>query len=314
MEAFDTKSYIISMNKAIIISIDFELAWGTGGKSVYLPIHKKEREIIKNFLNLCKEFKIPCTWATVGNIFLTDVSDVKRRDVEIFGNGKRIYESFLTDGMSDESLWFGEDIIEQILACTTPQEIGCHTFFHTPATETSAVDFKKELMLASRIAKEKFGLTLKSFVYPKNYIAHINILNEVGFTNFRGNDSISVFGLYGRSRMAQRLESLFALPIPPVHDTILGGVRNIPASYFLGEKLFQNVSVPMLFRLKRIERSLKKVVEHGGIFHLWFHPHNLVQMQDYEDEIRILFVLLNRFRDMYGVSVCTMGDYNTAVL
>lgn len=299
----------------IILSIDLELAWGNGGKEFFKPLHKKERYAINTFLELCATYDIPCTWATVGNLFLRDKNEAQQRGIELFGNAKKIYDAFL-EGNEETHLWFGEDIIRDILACQTPQEIGAHTFFHTLATETDSTQFQKELTQTRTLGKEKFNIDIRSFVYPRNQIAHLDTLLQTGFINYRGNDVASVFGpTFGKTRLAHYVESLCALPIPATHTyTTDTDLTMIPASYFMGVMLAKQFSVPMPLRLRRCRSGIQNAILDNGIFHLWFHPHNLAKdLTLWLQGLKTLFQYIAEQREAGKLNVHTMGSYTDEI-
>jgi|GEM_PF-2667795 len=298
----------------VIISIDLELAWGNGGKKHFVPLHQKEREAINAFLALCEKYDIPCTWATVGNLFLKDTQEAKNRGIVLSEKAKQIYE-LIND--SNRSLWFGSDIIEQILACKASQEIGCHTMFHTLAPEVSTDAFRTELTQAVMLAKEKYDIIMRSFVYGRNYVAHQEILTETGFTSFRGHHVAHSFpGSFGETKVARYLESLIPLRVPGVHPLKHSdGIVELPASYFLAIMLAKTVSVPMWLRSMRCKNGVRGSIRDNGIFHMWFHPHNLAQnipvwMHTLED----LFQYLAKERDAQNIEVHTMGSYTEGYL
>lgn len=298
----------------VIISIDLELAWGNGGKKHFIPLHRKEREAIDAFLLLCERYDIPCTWATVGNLFLKDAQEAKDRGIVLTEKAKHTYA--LIDA-SNEGLWFGADIIEQILRCKVTQEIGCHTMFHTLAPEATAASFRDELVQTTTLAKEKYDITMRSFVYARNYVAHETVLRGVGFTSFRGHHVAHSFpSPFGETKLAHYIESLLPLSVPAVHPLKhTDGVIELPASYFLGTVLAKNVSVPMWLRMMRCKNGVQGAIQDRGIFHMWFHPHNLAQnIPAWMDTIEKLFQLLSKERAAQHIVVNTMGSYTEQYL
>lgn len=299
----------------LIISIDLELAWGNRGKTHFTPLHMLEREAITQFLLLCEKYVIPCTWATVGNLFLSGVGEAKQRDIELFGQAAILYD-LIAEKKTDESLWFGADIVECILSCRTEQEIGCHTFFHTLTQQTTPSEFERELKQAMQIGKEKYGLLMKSFVYPRNYVGMCEVLRRVGLTNYRGNEQVQFFGgRFGQTRVADYIESLCALPIPAVqHRTTDDGLVVLPASYFFGKVLARGILVPMSLRLLRSMHGIDRSIHDGGIFHLWFHPHNMAQdISLWMRSMEVLFQYVAHARERGELHVTTMGGFTDTI-
>lgn len=284
-------------SRNVTISIDLELAWGNGGKKAFLPLHAQEREHIHEFLKLCAEFGISCTWATVGNLMLENKAEAKRRDITLYGNASRVYNSI--DG-AEQVLWFGADIIEMITSCKAPQEIGCHSFFHTLANETDEVSYRSELMQCHTLAQEKYGLKLTSFVYPRNIIGHEQTLKEVGFVSFR--DAESQFTPLRRVIDTCTLQSL-PYVYASVHSTSL---VLLPASYFLGLSLIKRMRPPRVLLVNRLAKSVRNMPD-GATLHVWFHPHNLVTDPKYWFTLfRVFFGVIREQRERGQLGVSTM--------
>ena len=211
----DYRNYIPKPYKAVcLISADFEMAWASRySKSVENPLHKaiedgyRTRRNVPKILDLCDQYNIPVTWATVGHLFLDSceqINGVKHPDIPrlpYFENKFWKFDMgdwFDYDPCSDyetDPAWYASDIIRDILGRKTKHEIGCHTFSHVDCRD--GIDdgrvFEVEIKKCLRIAQE-WGLELKSFVHPGHTIGSLDTLAKHGFTSKRTDygDSLSL--------------------------------------------------------------------------------------------------------------------------
>lgn len=293
------------------LSIDLECAWGSGKKSL-IPAHLQERATIDKFLLLCEKYRISCTWAVVGNLFLKDKKEAADRSIKVLGRGKYVYAHMSGhDETLNNNLWFGEDIIQKILGCKVAQEIGCHTFFHSLDSETNPVDFAEELRQSSRIAKEKFGVELKSFVYPKNKIwGGSECLKRSGRVIYRGSDKKRNIPIPGMGQLFKIVDEYFGLPaleVYPYKDE--HGLMVVSGSYFYPTILKGRFCPPMKSRVRKCLGGINNAIRHGGIFHLWFHFHNISLNPEYWlDGLEKIFIDVRGRVRLGNLEVKTMGE------
>ena len=214
-----------------IISLDVELLWGF----VLSPQSKRAkllradpqsgRGTIKFLLNTFEKYKIPATWAIVGHLFLEHCQ--KEHNMlpkwHDWDPGTNIHES---------PLYYGKDIIKEIMTSQVKHEIGYHSFSHVPFSKISREIAEVEIDTGISLAKE-LGLTLKSFVFIGNDIGHIGVLKERGFEIYRGHTLTE--GNIEQSLLSQIfhgvINRMIAEPTEPVDRD---GIWEIPASlYFL---------------------------------------------------------------------------------
>ena len=165
---------------AMVISFDFELAWGlrtsSSDHSGYHGI-ERVREVVAGLLDIFQRLEIPATWATVGHLMLRS---------EDCPGGKFSYESPAPrypwfsgdwfDGIPgvEEPLadqFYAPDLVERIVGCPVYQELATHTFSHVdmgdPASSRDLAD--AEFGLCRRLT-ESWGRTMRSVVFPHNYV------------------------------------------------------------------------------------------------------------------------------------------------
>ena len=192
----------------LLISADFELAWAwrysKGKKNSHDFVQEKAQLARKNvpaILELCDQYQIPITWATVGHLLLDRCSqNGNKKHPEILNvptyegpfwdfNGRDWFEHDPCTDFQTDPDWYAPDLVEMILNSRVEHEIGSHTFSHIDCRDSvcSPELFRSELQSCKKAA-EKFELDLTSFVHPGHTIGNLDALVEEGFTNFRTND------------------------------------------------------------------------------------------------------------------------------
>lgn len=271
------------MKKGVFcFSLDVELLWGKQDLDYkkLIPLVKKERGVIRQLLELCKNHKISFIWAIVGKLFQKN----------------------------DSQLWTGIDIIENIKE-TGFQEIASHSFSHKAFGSHSytGVIADKEIKHCIKLAK-KMNITLKSFVFPKNSTGYLGILKRNGFIAFRGKQPNILPEENPLHRSVKALD-LFLPFSPPVFAKCIceQGIINIPASFhFLSNRGIRKF-IPKGLRFKKAKRGIDKAIREKKIFHLWTHPLDIVD-QDGElfKELKEIILYAVEKRDKKLLDIKTM--------
>jgi peptidoglycan/xylan/chitin deacetylase (PgdA/CDA1 family) len=219
--AFSYHKPLSAFDKAsLIISIDVDVGspevgvknGGNNDRNVHNffseeAVGRIEGQIIPLIMQTFDEFEFPATFALRGQ--LTDVEN---------------------------------SIVNLFLESSTQHEIASHGYSHKVFTALSEIEAEDELRMIS-FGMNKCGVKPKSFVFPKNQIAHLKLLEKYGYIAFRGKGDFSEDGMY-----VKRCGNLF-----DVHPSIFSE--------------FYNSAI-----LKKI---LNVAVKYRAPFHIWFHPWNL---------------------------------------
>jgi hypothetical protein len=272
----------------LVISIDTELAWsvvhrGVVGAEVLDPKRvEAERSIVRDLLALFETYDISATWATVGHLFLDHCRPVDgRKHPEIRRPEYEWFEGdwFDLDPATDidhDPMWYGTDIIDMLRKGRPTQEIGSHSFSHLIVGDAGCSEeaFATDLA-ACRIVASAMGVDLRSFVYPRNTIGHLGVLADHEFTSYRGLRPSAFTDL---SRFPQALARL-ADKIRPLAGSIVlpqreGRLWNLPATNLYAP--FDRARYPLRAWVTQQIRRLDQASRHRSLFHLWFHPHNLI--------------------------------------
>jgi len=249
-----------------LISADFELAWASRyTKSVTDPLQKavhdglQTRKNVPKILDICDQYHIPITWATVGHLFLErcqPVNGIKHPDLPRLSHFENQYWKFrgddwfeydpCTDYRTDPA-WYAPDLIRDILARKAKHEIGCHTFSHVDCRDDLGADqvFESEIRKCIGIASD-WGLELKSFVHPGHTIGNLKQLERFGFTSFRTN-----------------YRDTLALPVK--HYGQLWEFKNTA-------ELSWRQGWSVEYHTYRYKKIIDRAIRHKKLCVLWFHP------------------------------------------
>ncbi len=303
-----------------VISIDTELAWGESHRRAGDgPGHDygAERAAIDRLLEILDRHELPATWAIVGHLFLDRCErsngrphpEIVRPDFDWLDG-----DWFDVDPCSnarEAPFFYGPDLIERIRACRVTQEIGCHSFAHVMAGDEgcSADAFRSDLAACTARAAHH-GLTLRSFVFPRNSVGHVDRLAEAGFTSYRGRPG-RPFADRGEAarrglRLIDRVRPLAGSAVRPERDEL--GVWNIPQT-FLFAPATHHRRVPIGLWARGPIGRLRQAARHGSLFHLWFHPYNVTADPERAlDGFERVCAEATRLRSRDRLDILSMGE------
>jgi peptidoglycan/xylan/chitin deacetylase (PgdA/CDA1 family) len=189
------------MPGALCISIDVELAWGIWDKpsaAYHDRCARYEAMIVRRLVELFETYEVGATWAIVGRLLERDDGAAATT-----AHGDRI--------------WYAPAVIEAIQRARVPQDIGSHSYGHVYFGEAPLDALRRDLAAARRV-HDAHGLPFTSFVFPRNQVAHLDLLREAGVGVFRSTDRgwhMAVRDRLGSraGRVANLADKL--LPIPP---------------------------------------------------------------------------------------------------
>lgn len=302
------------------ISIDTELAWGCfdrADRDERWRLEERSREVIRRLLELFERYSISATWAVVGHLFLSSCEHCEGRPHPEVARPQHDWLSgdwFQYDPgtcVDRDPLWYAPDVIEQLRQALPEQEIASHSFSHLlfadrGCTREAAVADLRECVRAAKSS----NVSLRSFVYPRNRIAYLDLLQASGFACYRGADP-QWYGCWPRiaKRLAHYADDLLALPPPTVLPQREGPLWNIPGSVMLQGMDGIRKWIPARCRTIRGLAGLRRAAARRQLFHLWFHPINFAV--DMEAMLACLEPVLKRaseLRDRGALEVLTMGE------
>ena len=143
-------------------------------------------------------------------------------------------------------------------------DIGAHGYSHKTFTSLSAFEAQSELKLISSGMK-KLDINPKSFVFPKNKVAHLCLLEKFGYECYRGEGGLRKDEMWIRKQ---------------------GRLYDIRPGFHLG------ATYDPLFINKIIDISTRNKLP----FHLWFHPRDIYETRGRATRANINHVLLPIYR------------------
>jgi peptidoglycan/xylan/chitin deacetylase (PgdA/CDA1 family) len=308
-----------------VISLDFELLWGVFDKVNHkdkVTYFNNTRAIIPEILRLLEQYKVSCTWATVGMLFNNNwenwkenfpavLPEYENKSLSAYEYGETII------GRETEALCFAPDIIKSILE-VPGQEIATHTYSHYYCLEDGQTkrSFKADLEKSIAMAAKK-GIELKSLVFPRNQFneEYLKICYKLGIKNVRSNpnnwywkntqtDSISqkifrtgdaYLGLNNKSYKLSSFQPLEGLPLAQKASRLLRP--------YSANKVFNRL------KLQRIFAEMTSAAKNNEIYHLWWHPHNFGNNPS--ENIQDLIHILEHYkscRNKYGFASMNMEE------
>lgn len=301
----------------LVISLDFELLWGMKDKSnceEYKENVINARYAIPQIIEMFEKYNIHATWATVGLIMNKTKEELLQNIPPIVPKYKNkkysTYEYFDGIGESEETdpYHYGEKIVLSIIKQNN-QEVGTHTYSHYYCSELGAdkESFESDISKARNLMSQKYGLTCKSIVFPRNQYTDdsIDVIKKLGILCYRGNPKKGYDSTKkGFFLLVQRALRFIDSYIPIYGAITYPNVRvekevvNVAASRFFrpysGKKLLEYL------KIKRIKGQMKHAAKQGEMFHLWWHPHNFgektnVMINELEDILKYYTELNSRY-------------------
>jgi peptidoglycan/xylan/chitin deacetylase (PgdA/CDA1 family) len=313
------------------ISLDFELLWGIFDKvgNSFDPLYfANTRKLIPEMLDVFEKNEIRATWATVGMLF-ADNEEEWRYYSPVHKPSYRnsilsAYEFAKKNGL-DPAVHFAPELIKKILE-TPGQELGSHTFAHYYTLERgqSPEQFRHDLQACQRISQEKFGVTLRSLVFPRNHLneLYLPICREEGFTQVRSNPRNWYWQETQHEDLSKRIFRSADCFFPVGEDTLFDVAELapspsepllIPASRIM-RPIFKYNRLFNIVRLQRIKNEMSAAARTNKSYHLWWHPHNFaIDPIPAMAELNELMLHFKRLKENFGMVSMGMEDLSESV-
>jgi len=299
----------------LVISMDVELGWGFRDRNnIYNFLSQNgdfERHNFNEFLRLLKHYNINVTFAIVGHLIVEQCfHDSCRFD--------KWFADWPCKSNKHHPLWYAPDLVESILSMPQKHEIASHSFSHI-IFNNSKVDkniIRTDFTLWKALAKKK-GITLKSFVFPRNREAHLKFLREFGIKCFRGTIHckqlprlpgmaiVNEFLGPTPSEVTLTKEGLVVIPstsYPNLTSILLPQGKHVRSKY----SRIVPAEVAQAIHFYGIKRAIIKTIKTRKVLHLWTHESNLNEKQLPLIDRILRFV--NIMRDKGILDIMTMGS------
>lgn len=172
-----------------------------------------EERVLPLFLDLFNDFEIPVTFAIRGQ--LTEVDN---------------------------------SILELLLKSPVKHDIGAHGYYHKQFQKLSHNEAENELNMIS-VGMKKFDVTPRSFVFPGNSVAHLDLLEKYGYKCYRSYGDFMNDCMYIEKQ---------------------GRLYDIHPSLYLDQ------SISSIFLKKILDIAIAKNLP----FHIWFHLWNFGETKE----------------------------------
>ncbi len=316
-----------SQEGVFVVSIDLELFWGVHDVA-RLEDHREAllrvRRLVPSLLELFERYDIHATWAAVGFLFFRTREDLTWAIPRCLPNYARqalspyAHVGQIGSDEADDPYHFAPSLLEAIQR-VPHQEIGSHTFSHYYCLERSqtAEAFRSDLTAAVAAAR-RFGVTLRSLVFPRNQVnsAYLDICRQLGIFTYRGTESSWLYRPRSHSRetfvrrLARLADCYLNLSGHYTHALALPGTTpvNVPSSRLLTRHL-PGLKWLEPLRLARIRSGMTYAARRGRMFHLWMHPEELAEYP--RESLNMLEKILAHFQDLragYAMHSLNMGE------
>jgi len=319
----------MSLQGALVISLDFELHWGVRDKRSVAGYRENllgARRAVPAMLAMFRDHGVRATWAVVGLLLAENRDEMLARMPARRPRYRRAdlspYDALAEVGENerDDPYHFAPSLVREI-AASPGQEIATHTFGHYYCLEDGAGPdaLRDDLGAAIAITRDKLGRTPRSIVFPRNQFDDeaVAVCGALGVVAYRGNPRGWAYRARRDAdespvRRAVRLLDAYA-PITGSHvgrPSVNGGRRplDVAATRYLRPYTPRLRHLESL-RLRRLRREMHRAARDGLVCHFWWHPHDFGR--HLAENLAVLAHLLGSFRDLrehHGMESLTMAE------
>lgn len=298
-----------------VISLDFELHWGvfdSFGDS-YNENILGARKAVPEILGLFEKYDINATWATIGLLFNESDEDYRKYKPAAIPSYKdkslNAFDIGVGKNEDEDKLHFAYSLIKLIQG-SPGQELASHSYSHycCQSKGQTAQEFDSDIQSAVAIAKDKFKVNLKSFVFPKNQVnkEYLDILKKNSFSIYREH-SPRTFKWNFAERCYRLLNSFFKLSNGTMNRVKeINGIKAVNGDRFLRPYKFPVLNYLML---RRIKDEMSLAAKNGSVYHLWWHPHNFGKnLKENLNNLENILSAYTSLRDKYDMRSVCMRD------
>jgi peptidoglycan/xylan/chitin deacetylase (PgdA/CDA1 family) len=289
-----------------LLSFDCEGKWGLvdclSARHHELFTSERLHATYSQLAELLREHRIDATFAFTSAFCMTpEAFSTLRPDVERLGAPQWSGRALQAIDRDAGDGWFAPACLDEVREGGA-HEIASHGFSHLP-WQSSFADrdiLAAELALCRSVpdfARDK----VRTFVFPRNQVAHPDLLLAHGFHAYRkARASSRLVNLASEFDWRTRSEEIEGRP---------GPLAEVPAGHFLNWRHGLRRGVPLALTVRRWQNMIRHATASGGLVHAWTHPENFL---DGHEMFRMLGDIL-RFvaaeRDAGRLRVLTMSSY-----
>jgi peptidoglycan/xylan/chitin deacetylase (PgdA/CDA1 family) len=293
------------MSAQFILSFDCEGKWGVA--DLLSKRHSNDlsderlRFAYREIVGMLDEFDIRATFAFVGLFSQSSaefaqlrpaIEPLRHASPGFLGMALQDIDSCAGDG------WHGDHLLAEVAESNLGHEIALHGVTHVPWPTMFEPLARLEMELAAQLSGPIRNS--RTFVYPRNQVAHSNVLQDAGLAGFRT--------ARNRSRLVSLL-SEFNIFQRPDHYAPANGLVRIPPGFFLNWRSGLRAAVPIAMTRLRVRRLLDTAGKSGGIVHFWLHPENIASSPSTLGVLRALLAEVASAREAGACNVLTQLDF-----
>jgi peptidoglycan/xylan/chitin deacetylase (PgdA/CDA1 family) len=299
----------MTVRPTFIMSLDCEGKWGMADE--LRPFHHRDitgdnlKKAYRQLLDMLGRHDIRATFAFVMAFTLREE---ERGQFDLLEERKnpgdswlRYYWDSMKSGQGDG--WHCPEAFEMVRNAGT-HEIASHSFCHRPLDDESidAAGAAEELAHAGKAAKLK-QVEFKTLVFPRNHVGNLPAVRAAGYRGYRS--QLRPRGV----RVGALLEEFVTWRQPQRPPSSGDALVAIPAGHFFNWRFGLRKLVPPAVTIARWHNQLEACGRHGGVVHLWLHPHNLITGPDTAPVLDRVLGEVARLRDAGRIQVLTQDGY-----
>jgi len=112
------------------------------------------------------------------------VGEIEELALPLFVDLFNYFETPVTFAIRGQLTEVDDSILKSLLNCSVKHDIGAHGYYHKRFKNLSHNEAENELNMIS-VGMKKFGITPRSFVFPRNSVAHLDLLEKYGYKCYR---------------------------------------------------------------------------------------------------------------------------------
>jgi peptidoglycan/xylan/chitin deacetylase (PgdA/CDA1 family) len=292
-----------------VLSFDCEGKWGVADHMTSathaLLTDERLRRAYADILAVLDEFSVAATFAFVG-LFSLSRQQMKALRPALEAHSRDV-PGYLEPALADLDHgtgqgWLGDWALEAVEQADAGHEIGLHGGTHVPFDwpGMSREVARRDLQLLGTIHAPLLS-RVSTFVYPRNHIAHLDVVDAVGMAGYRG----------ARIHLSRAfsLASEFNVLSRPQVDADATCPLQVPSGYFINIAAGPRRIVPQAVSRDRARRMLRHAARTNKVVHYWTHPENIAAAPETLTLLRGIVEDVSRLRDAGRCTVLTQESY-----
>ena len=280
------------------ISIDCELAWGVSDNLSNKFIKKTidlDADICLNLLNIFNEYEINATWAIVAGML-----DHYNPMINVI----------------NKKAWYNPMIIEKIISSKVYQEIASHSYAHPNFIKYDENYIEEDFQKAEYFFS-KNNIKINSFVFPRNQIRYLNLLNKYNIKIYRSLDKNLYKSIYRYNKFFGKISNVVDKILPISSNTVFPkkseyNLTELESSLLFISRYGYKKIISEYSMFSKAKLCIDLAIKKNECFHLWFHPSNFYYNTD--NQIRLFKKIIKYADDKRKEGKLSINTFNNYVL